>query len=282
MSNRALSHFLFLLGLTSLPSCASPSFQTSQPLETAQSLPEALRLCDEFSLPEKPTRPVMLRPLVECVSRAGKLFSGSASEDFQTFAEELRQLYADQNGLSWTPRTGLEIEVAAHAILRQLWGAGAADRSQLATTSTEREMVLRHFKITARAIQAEKWSTGAEPVLEPRLESLRALVAGLADSPREAGNPAKIAPGPGPGNVALFGTLCERYGQLTSELKYLSSLWQDLVDMTLIDPQSALNERARRRYFARLDRAVADGQQLRIDMQRGRESAGFRLSACRH
>ena len=272
MSIRALSGILLSVSMLGLVSCASvPSFRPSSSIESAASLHEALLLCNEYSLPESATRPVALKPFVDCVSKAGEIFPSQNTEEFLTFRDELRRKYGALNASFWTPRLGLEMEIAIHAILRHLW---SDDHS--ASSEVERQLVMRHFERTADILKARNWNSGAEPVLEPRLESLRASVAGLNDDAQIEGGSAEIAPE----NVELFGRLCERYAQLNSELQYLSQLWRDLVDMSLIDPRSNSNDRARRRYLARLDRAVKLAQDLRAELNRARESAGFRLGGC--
>lgn len=268
---------VMLVALGLLSACASvPSFKPSKPIDQSKSLQEGLLLCNEYKLPPDPKRPVTLRPFLSCLDDLKDRFPSEAagSVAFRTFLKEFDQSYGALSDDTWTERMGVEIEVAVHAVLRALWQPEAPT-----VTPLERDLVLRNFPITARQLDASKWTVATQAVFDPKLESLKAGVASLSEGESLLENQAAPIEAQQSSEV---GVLCNAYFHLKRETAYLGNLWRDQFDFSLLAPQSQVSAAVREKYSKKLDDALRELENLRPQIAEARVKESFRVLACRH
>jgi len=264
-------------GLLALGACASvPAFKPSKPINQAQSLQEGLLLCNEYRLPVEPKRPVTLRPFLSCLDDLQDQFPGAANGSlaFKTFLTEFHLSYSVLSDARWTQRLGTELDVAIHAVLRALWQPATPT-----VTPLERELVLQNFPATAQRLGAANWTVATQAVFDPQLEALKAGVASFSEG--EALQESQ-AVGVSVQQSPEVGILCEAYFRLRRETNYLSNLWRDQYDFSMLAPQSPVSATVRAKYTKRLDDALRELEILRPQIAEARVKDSFRVLACRH
>jgi hypothetical protein len=236
-----------------LGGCAStPRFEPSAPIDAAPSYQEALLLCDEYRVPYPAERPVALKPLVECIDEAGERPGAPVSGGFATFRRELSSRYDSLSEWEWTPKLGVELGAAIHAALRSLWQPRPVP-AQLGTI--EKDLFLRHFPRTARALEVEHWAAERNPpAVDRRLETLRAGLAAASDQARRPQEPFAT------GSAAQS---CRELRRLRQEESYLTELWRDLGEYSRLQPGAELGNPLRSRYRLRVETALKELQQIR-------------------
>jgi hypothetical protein len=246
------------LAVIAMGGCASvPAFHPSQSLDAVPSLYEGLLLCHEYRLPAEPSRPVLLRPYLDCLDTLAERYPASAvgrlgRPPFATFRDEFHLLYGLQNDVSWTPRLGVEIEIAAQAALKGLW---RGDGPPPTLTAFQREVLLKNFPATSKQLRVTTWPVSDAVAFDPKLETLKAGLAALEE--KGAGPP----------------EWCTRLSKLRSETRYLAALSRDIGDVSLLDSRDSVTGAVRSRLEKRLANALHEVDELRTQPQVG-PSAG--------
>lgn len=243
-----------------LGSCAgTPKFQPSEPIERTRSLNESLLLCDEYRLPVPATRPMALKPYLDCLDEVAQRFpSARLSENFHAFRDEFHRHYDRIEEDLWTPEQGVAYEIAVHAILRSLW-RGEEFTGEF--TPAERENVVRVFPRMARKLEASQWKVSTQASFDPNLEWLRAGITSLM-SPRDELAALSAEPLP-PGEQVTTPDLCGRYDRLKTQADALESLRLEEVALARIAPRSPERSAARESYYRRLETANGELESLR-------------------
>jgi hypothetical protein len=269
-------HLAMITTLLVLTGCASPpEFIPSGQVERASSLPESLRLCHEYRMPDPAARPVALRPYVDCLDRAAAR-AGTRSRAFDLFHRELALRYRTLSEAEWTPRLGAELRVAIQAALRALWqrdariGTMNGDRS---FTRLEQELLLRHFPWTAETLGVNQWRPSRQAQFDPQLENLKASLSALWAEDVHGALPA--------GNLVRGRTLCSDLRKLQGEVTYLDALWRDVDDLSRLPEGAAVLPRVSARYRRHRDEAVRRLLALRPGLRAAREAGDFSPAQCR-
>ncbi|MCM2321983.1 MAG: hypothetical protein NDJ90_01840 [Oligoflexia bacterium] len=270
--------------LALLMACAtSPRFVPSRDIESVPSLEEGLLLCNEYRAPAPAERPNALEPYVECVEHLAQRFPEPALGAFPVFHRELKLQYGLLRDAYWNAALGAELELAIHALLRALWSGKAppADRAAPSGfTGQEKTATLRHFPQTARALRAEDWPLARDPLLDPRLESVKAALASLSE---ESGADEDRTAQAGPAGLEERSRLCARLQDLRRELAYLDRLWRDQTELVKAE-QGSERERTlpvvKDRYARKLDALSRELENFRSEIHAARAREGFRLKNC--
>ncbi len=229
---------------TLLGGCATaPHFQPSFPVEKCGSLEEGLLLCGEYRVQPESSRPISLRPFLDCIDDAAASHPGPRAEGFLVFRDELRQKFEKIREEEWSAPRAERLDVAVHSVLRTLWrGSRFVGRF----SKPERAAVLMEFPRTSQILKTSQWAVDpkrpeSSGVMDPGLEKLRAGVNAFSLLQK---NRLEFQP-----------ELRQSLENLIQETEYLGALWEDLLSLRALGEASEPRRKLEERYRTRLEMA---------------------------
>lgn len=207
-----------------LSGCASvPRFHPSRPLLASQSVPESLLACGEYRIEPRGSRPVAMRPYLDCIDQAVSPERRGWTEAAGLFREEVFLLYRLEREETWNPAVARQVDAAIQGALKALWRGGAGPGLH---SREERDALRAYLPRTASRLGAESWRTGELRATDPELERLKAQAASLEDR--------------------------DFSRRMRHELGDLDATFEDLCWMNRLDPRNPQTQAVERRYRARL------------------------------
>lgn len=229
---------------THLGGCATaPHFQPSLPIEKSGSLEEGLLLCGEYRVEAVASRPISLRPFLDCMDDAAASHPGPRTEGFLVFRDELRQKFEQIREEEWSAPRAERLDVAVHSVLRTLW---RGSRFEGRFSKPERAAVLAEFPRTSQVLKASQWAVDpkrpeSSGVMDPGLEKLRAGVNAVSLLQKD--------------RLEFQPELRQGLENLIQEAEYLGALWEDLLALRALGDAGEPRRKVEERYRTRLETA---------------------------